>query len=180
MTQFVDRTKAAFQVVREPVDFVSNLFTILTFLAPLPAFFFGYGALEQTAVGRGAPGFPLRLLMLVLCASVLGWGLGFFIRLATRQNSSGMAVLAVVVSALWALLLVVVAEALSIANRSFPEFSLFLFVGIGLVLWLMIFQLRANVSQTSAVVVLDRARMALWFVMTALSAAALIQFAGAA
>jgi predicted Abi (CAAX) family protease len=143
-------------------------------LLPIPALLFGYESLESTAGSSSPLSFPLRLLLLVAIAAVLGWGLGYFIAQITKRNAHGTVVIAAIVSIIWALLLLVVADGLATPRPQLPEFLLFVLVGMALVLWLLVFQLRAERNYGNATMVADRSLLIAIFAGTTFGGALVI------
>jgi hypothetical protein len=187
MNMLVKRIVGAFDMVAKPiamvakpVEVLSNIFNIGTFLFTIPALFFGYNTLSGVARSSQPLSFPLRLLILVGCGTVLGWGLGACIAYLTRRNTSATVVMATILACTWALLLVTIADSLTVRRAALPEFALFVLVGMALVMWLLTFQLRAQANFGNAMMVQDRTTMIAWFAATTLIAMLLVQLGGAA
>lgn len=119
----------------------------------------------------------VRLFLMGICAVALGTGLGGVSFYLTRKNTSTRATIVSFLGIAWALLLVVCAQALADTSgrTQFPEFALFLVMGLGLCMWLLSYQMRAHSGPgTSAPMVEDRGNMIALFVVTAIFAGVLV------
>ena len=169
--------------ISEPVNFLANVtavlsfvFNTLAFLAAIPIYLFGLSGAKGSWIGDIQPlSFPVRLMILVTFAALLGWGLGYSIARLTKQNTSASVVAATIVTCIWALLLVATADGLATTRSGLPEFALFVLIGMGLIIWLLTFQLRAQINFGNTVIVQDRAIMFAWFASVTVAASLLVQ-----
>lgn len=149
------------------VELLVNIGQITVALLPLFATILGYDSLKKASEGFAPLSFPLRLMILVACSCGLGAGLGFGIIYLTKKDSYPASVTAYVFSAVSALLLVVIVDALSARSNTLPEVNLFLFVGLALVMSLLTFMFRAGANTVNTAVIEDRATMVAMFAGTA-------------
>lgn len=158
----------------------STLFGLLTTFGTvsLTAFDILSGKREFVSAVSGIAeiGLAIRLLLMILVAGALGAGLGGLSFYLTRKNTGTRAIIVSFLGIAWAFLLVASAQALAnTSGRSaFPEFALFLTLGLGLCMWLLTYQMRAQSGQGAPAMVEDRANMLALFVTTTILGGLLI------
>lgn len=103
---------------------------------------------------------------MIVCAIALSCGMGLGIIYLTKRNSRITRGLAFAVSVIWAGLLVVIVDALSLSSSNLPDFSLFTFAGLAFALGVLTFLFRASAQSVGIGIVEDRAGMMACFAAT--------------
>ncbi len=87
---------------------------------------------------------PVRMILVILIAAALGWGLGALVTWLSRSRNEALSFAVYVVAILWGGLIVGAADWLAVAmNRQIlSETLLFTIVGMGLALWIAGFHFR--------------------------------------
>ncbi|MEM7671230.1 MAG: hypothetical protein AAF317_19260, partial [Pseudomonadota bacterium] len=158
-----------YKLAKSGIEVLKDFTSVLGFLFPPLLGVFGFDKAVEASVDIGQMGLPARLLTVVVCAAILGLGLGYAVSWLTRKNATVTVVLSGLISIAWALLLTTLVDAVTRegAGRALPEFALFFLVGFGLMLWCLTFQMRAQLDVGNKVMVRDRSQMIFLFAATA-------------
>ena len=171
-----------YESITAPAMVVKDLIGAVQFVAPFLLTLFGLEEVLSISVDLSRMSLPVRLLVVIVGACVLGAGLGFAVALLTRRNSTPMIVVSGLLSIGWALMLVTIIETMAGGGRAsaLPEYTLFVLVGLGLMLWVLTFQLRAQTGFGNRQMVTDRSLVVLIVTGSALLSSVLVQVGAAA
>lgn len=124
--------------------------------------------------------FSLRLVVFILVASALGWGLGAIVAHFSRSDKDGLRLICLVVGACWGGLLIGTAQWAGVnAKGPFPELMFLTLVGLGIVFRLSTFQFRASAGPARSTTTRCRCDAVLAFAVSTVFLLLLIEFAGA-
>ncbi|MGX9854625.1 hypothetical protein ACR03S_04170 [Limimaricola variabilis] len=158
-----------------PAELLANLGGAFSFVGTLAGAAFsalglagGSEAIQNTTIDITGAEFPVRLLLMVIVAVLLGYGLGAACFFLSKRNSDSVAVLLGFLAIGWGLLLVTAAHGLADSSSSglLPEFATFLFIGLGLCMWLLTFQMRSQAGTGTQDTMEHRSAVVLHFTAT--------------
>lgn len=150
--------------ISQPVQIADLLLSWISLASPVLAYFFGWERLGTAQQQFPELGLPFRIVLMVIAAALLGWGLGYALNVLSKRDNGATRVICLVLSGTWALLLVGAADGLSDQGDA-SQFLLFTLIGLALMLWLLTFQLRAEARMVSAPVLRDRSAFLLVFTL---------------
>lgn len=158
-----------------PAEFLANLGGAFSFLGAIVGTVFGglglaggSEAIQSTTIDITGAEFPVRLLLMVIVAVLLGYGLGAACFFMSKRNSDSIAVLLGFLAICWGLLLVTTAHGLADSSSGglLPEFATFLFIGLCLCMWLLTFQMRSQAGTGTQDTMEHRSAVVLHFTAT--------------
>ena len=128
---------------------------------------------------EGLP-FSLRLVVFMLVASTLGWGLGAIVARYSRSDQEGLRLACLVIGMCWGGLLIGTAQWAGVrVDGPFPELIFLTLLGLGIVFRLSTFQFRASTGMVRSDITRCRCDAVLAFAVTTVFLLLLTEFAGA-
>lgn len=181
------RDSAALTVLGTASDVISvlgSLFSLIVFVLTVlgvTSKVVGVEFVEDASETVVRMSLPFRLLVYLLACSVLAVGLGYILAILTKKSETGRIVLSSVLSVIWAVLMVTIADTLGNDNAAdhntlLPVFAFFIVIGLGFMLWILNIQLRAQLTTGNTVVTQDRALAIVVFVIGVVTTALLVRF----
>lgn len=178
MAKFLKSIAALGPKLSSPAEFLANLGGAFSFAGTIIGTIFGglglsggSEAIQNTTINITGAEFPVRLLLMVVVAVLLGYGLGAASFFLSKRNSDSVAVLLGFLAICWGLLLVTAAHGLADSSSTglLPEFATFLFIGLGLCMWLLTFQMRSQAGTGTQDTMEHRSTVVLHFTATCIA-----------
>lgn len=141
----------------QPIVIADLLLSWISLALTLLAYLFGWDGANTAGFDLPEIALPFKVVILVVAAALLGSGLGYALNVMSKRDRTETRVVCLLATGIWALMLVGVADGLS-SQDDRAEFLLFVLIGLGLMLWLLTFQLRADARMVSAPVMRDRSQ----------------------